>query len=145
MKKERTIYRITTGIIIFVMVYSIFSFTLFDHAIYPEGAFQHLHLPKYFQAELTTAKALGVLALLIPAIPFKIKEFAYFGFAITLVSAIIAHSSVGDKWYNIADPLGFFIVLIISYLYFLRLRTPHQRPGRQRQENPPYYPAEPLR
>jgi len=144
MKKDRIIYRITTGIIIFVMVYSIFSFTLFDHAIYPEGAFQHLHLPGYFQVELTIAKILGVLALLIPAIPFKIKEFAYFGFAITLVSAIIAHSSIGDKWYNIADPLGFLIVLIISYLYFIRIKTPHQTPAQPRQENQPYYPAKRL-
>ena len=141
MKKDRRIYWITTGIVAFVMLYSVFSFTLFDHAIYPEGAFQHLHLPGYFQAELTIAKTLGLFALLIPAIPFKIKEFAYFGFAITLVSAIIAHSSVGDKWYNIADPLGFLVVLIISYIYFLRIRTLRQTPGRQPQENLPYYPA----
>jgi hypothetical protein len=126
------------------MVYSIFSFTLFDHAIYPEGAFQHLHLPGYFQTELTTAKILGVLALLIPAIPFKIKEFAYFGFAITLVSAVIAHSSIGDKWYNVADPLGFLIVLIISYVYFIRISTPRRTPGQPHQENPPYYPAKRL-
>ena len=143
MKKDRFIYRIATGIIIVVMLYSIFSFTLFDHAIYPEGAFQHLRLPRYFQAELTIAKILGVLALLIPAIPFKIKEFAYFGFGITLVSAIIAHSSVGDKWYNIADPSGFLIVLIISYIYFLRIGRPHRTLGRQPQGTRPYYPAGP--
>ncbi|MDO6432250.1 DoxX family protein [Flavitalea sp. BT771] len=141
MKKDRRIYRITTGIVTIVMLYSIFSFTLFDHAIYPEGAFQHLHLPGYFQVELTVAKTLGLVALLVPAIPFKIKEFAYFGFAITLVSAIIAHSSVGDKWYNIADPLGFLVVLIISYIYFLRIRTLRQTQVRQRPENQPYYPA----
>jgi len=145
MKKDKIIYRITTGIIIAVMVYSIFSFTLFDHAIYPEGAFQHLHLPGYFQTELTIAKILGVLALLIPAIPLKIKEFAYFGFAITLVSAIIAHSSVGDKWYNIADPLGFLILLIISYIYFLRIGKARQTHGRQLQGTRPYSPVGPLR
>src|SRR4249920_2521112 len=37
------------------------------------------------------AKILGVLALLIPSIPARIKEFAYFGFGITLISASIAH------------------------------------------------------
>lgn len=145
MKKDRIIYWITTGIVAFVMLYSIFSFTLFDHAIYPEGAFQHLHLPGYFQTELTIAKILGLLALVIPAIPFKIKEFAYFGFAITLVSAIIAHSSVGDKWYNIVDPLGFLIVLIISYIYFLRITSLRRTPGQQHRETQPYSPAARLR
>jgi hypothetical protein len=137
MKKDRNIYRITTGIIALVMIYSVISFTFLDHAMYPEGAFQHLHLPAYIRAELTIAKILGLFALLIPAVPFKIKEFAYFGFAITLISAIVAHSSIGDPWYNIVDPLGFLIVLIVSYVYFIRLRTP----SRQRQENRPYSPA----
>lgn len=137
MKKDRIIYRITTGIIAFVMLYSIISFTFFDHAMYKDGAFQHLHLPAYIKVELTIAKILGLLALLIPAMPFKIKEFAYFGFGITLVSAVIAHSSVGDPWYNIVDPLGFLIVLVISYIYFIRLQTP----SRQRPESRPYSPA----
>jgi len=124
MKKDKIIYRTSTGIVAFVMLFSIINFTFFDHFPYPEGAFQHLHLPGYFKVELTTAKTLGLLALLIPSVPFKIKEFAYFGFAITLTSAIIAHSSIGDKWYNIVDPLGFLIVLAVSYLYFLRLNPP---------------------
>ena len=137
MKKNKIIYRTSTGIIAAVMTYSIISFTFYDHAIYPEGAFQHLHLPAWFKAELTIAKVLGVLAMLIPAIPFKIKEFAYFGFAITLVSAVIAHAATGDKFYNMMDPMIFLCILIVSYLYFLKLRTP----ARQHPENPPYFPA----
>ena len=137
MKKDRIIYRTSTGIIATVMTYSIISFTFYEHAIYPEGAFQHLHLPAWLKVELTIAKILGVLALLIPAIPFKLKEFAYFGFAITLVSAVIAHSTVSDKFYNIMDPLIFLCILIVSYVYFLKLRTP----ARQHPENQPYYPA----
>ena len=73
--------------VLFVMIYSIITFAFFDKALYPEGAFVHLQLPNYFRIELTIAKTLGVLALLIPSVPLKVKEFAYFGFAITLVSA----------------------------------------------------------
>ena len=58
-----------------------------------EGAFV-LGFPVYFKIELTLAKILGVLALVIPAVPFKVKEFAYLGFAITLVSASIAVDGV---------------------------------------------------
>ena len=77
---DRAIYWTTTGIVCFVMVFSIVNFTFVDHFPYPEGAFVHLGLPNYFKMELTVAKALGVLALLLPRIPRKLKEFAYFGF-----------------------------------------------------------------
>lgn len=137
MKRDRIIYWISTGIIALVMVFSIISFTFMDHAIYPEGAFQHMHLPGYFKVELTIAKTLGLFALLLPTVPIKIKEFAYFGFGITLISAVIAHSSIGDKFYNIMDPLIFFGILVVSYIYFIKL----QSRGRHHPENQPYYPA----
>jgi len=124
MKREKVIYWIATGIVCAVMVFSIVNFTFFDYFPFPEGAFAHLGLPHYFKVELTIAKVLGVLALLIPAIPAKIKEFAYFGFAVTLLSAGIAHFSRGDGPMFIIDPLLFLALLIVSYFYFIRLRRP---------------------
>ncbi len=58
-------------------------------------AFAHLGFPDYFRVELSLAKLLGVVLLLAP-VPARLKEWAYAGFAITLVSALIAHLSVGD-------------------------------------------------
>lgn len=122
--RERVIYRTTTGIIYAVMIFSIFNFIFNDHFPFPngpEGAFVHLGLPVYFKIELTTAKILGVLALLIPSIPFKVKEFAYFGFGITLISASIAHFARGDARLSVffpIDPLLFLGTLIVSYFYF---------------------------
>jgi len=75
--------------------------------------------------ELTIAKILGLAALLIPGIPAKIKEFAYFGFGITLVSAAIAHFSSGDARISvlfIADPLIFLVLLSVSYFYFNKMK-----------------------
>src|SRR5205823_903551 len=86
-RRERIIYWITTGIVCAVMIFSIVNFTFIDRFPFPEGAFVHLGLPGYFKAELTIAKILGVSALLIPGVPAKIREFAYFGFAITLIPA----------------------------------------------------------
>ena len=123
MKKIKIIYWTTTGIVSAVMVFSIINFTFFDNYIYPEGAFTHIGLPNYFRVELTIAKVLGVLALLIPSVPFKIKEFAYFGFAITLFSASIAHYATGDGLMYIIDPLLFLTTLIISYRYFLKIKS----------------------
>ncbi|MDB6122064.1 MAG: DoxX family protein [Pedosphaera sp.] len=82
-----------------------------------KGAFTHLGLPNWFRIELTIAKISGVLALLIPTIPDRIKEFAYFGFALTIISACIAHISSGDGILRGLEPLIFLGFLIVSYLY----------------------------
>jgi DoxX-like family len=126
MKRDTIIYWTTTGVICAVMVFSAINFSL-SHPLAPGGeSFGHLGYPYYFKTELTTAKILGVLALLIPSIPATLKEFAYFGFAIVLISASIAHFSIGDGMMFVVDPLIFFCVLIVSYAYFrnrYRLRS----------------------
>jgi hypothetical protein len=91
------------------------------------GAFAHFGLPDWFRIELTVAKILGVLALLIPTIPNRIKEFAYGGFAITVISAVIAHSSSGDGISSL-DPLLFLGILIVSYFYYYKTQ-PHKQPA----------------
>ena len=123
--RERALYRASTGLVLAVMVFSIINFVFNDHFPFPngpEGAFVHLGFPPYFKVELTIAKILGVLALLIPAVPFKVKEFAYAGFAITLLSAAIAHFGRGDarnlSVLYVIDPLVFFLLLAVSYYYF---------------------------
>jgi hypothetical protein len=125
-RKERLIYRISTGIIVAVMLFSIINFVFNDHFPFPNGkesAFAHLGLPPYFKVELTVAKILGLLALLIPGVPIKLKELAYAGFGLTLISAVIAHGSRGDARLSpifIADPLIFFAILCVSYAYFAK-------------------------
>ena len=122
--RERVIYRTATGLVVAVMVFSIINFVFNDHFPFPngpEGAFVHLGFPSYFKIELTLAKILGVLALVIPAVPFKVKEFAYFGFGMTLVSASIAHFGRGDANLSvlfIIDPLVFLGLLVVSFFYF---------------------------
>jgi DoxX-like family len=75
--------------------------------------------------ELTIAKILGLIALLVPNIPALIKEFAYFGFAITLVSAFIAHTYVGDSFFPfIIDPVFFLAALIVSFIYYHKTKNP---------------------
>jgi len=123
-QRDTIIYRTTTGLVLAVMVFSIFNFVFNDHFPFPngpEGAFVHLGLPGYFKVELTIAKILGVLALVIPSVPVKIKEFAYFGFGLTLLSASIAHFARGDAHLSVLfviDPLVFLVLLMVSYFYF---------------------------
>src|SRR5580693_4225304 len=92
----------TKGIVIgFWIVTGLFclqiSFTAYAQLSLPQvaAAFTHLGFPAYFRVELSWAKLLGVLLLLVP-VPARLKEWAYAGFAINLASALIAHLSVGD-------------------------------------------------
>lgn len=130
-KRERAAYRTSTGLVLAVMLFSIINFVFNDHFPFPngpEGAFVHLGFPPYFKAELTIAKILGVLALLIPTVPVKVKEFAYAGFAITLVSAAIAHFGRGDasnlSVLFVIDPLVFLGLLTVSFFYFEKSHEP---------------------
>lgn len=123
-KKDKVIYWTATGIIVAIMSWSAVNFAF--NPDYKE-AFRHLGLPGWFKTELTVAKTLGVLALLIPGIPARLKEFAYFGFAVTLLSTPIAHLFSGDSvWLEVAHSF-FFICLVVSYLYhhkMLKARNP---------------------
>ena len=118
-KRDTIVYWLTTGAVCAVMAFSAVNFNLKEPLGPMKGAFTHLGYPSYFRIELTTAKVLGVLALLVPGVPRKVKEFAYFGFGITLVSASIAHFSVGDGALFVIDPLLFLSALIASYALFL--------------------------
>jgi hypothetical protein len=73
------------------------SFTAYAQLSLPQvaEAFARLGFPDYFRVELSLAKILGVVVLLAP-VPARLKEWAYAGFAINLVSALVAHLSVGD-------------------------------------------------
>jgi hypothetical protein len=69
MTKAKTIYWTATVVVCAVMAFSAINFNL-PNALGPmKGAFRHLGLPDYFRIELTVAKMLGVLALLIREFP----------------------------------------------------------------------------
>jgi hypothetical protein len=117
--RDTIVYWLTTAAVCGVMAFSAVNFNLKEPLGPMKGAFVHLGYPGYFRIELTVAKVLGVLAMLVPGVPRKAKEFAYFGFGITLVSASIAHFSVGDPALFVIDPLFFLSALIVSYILFM--------------------------
>ncbi len=119
-RRDIIVYWVSTAIVCAVMVFSAINFNLKNPVGPMTGAFVHLGYPDYFRIELTIAKALGVLALLIPGLPRQVKGFAYAGFAITLISASIAHFSSGDSAMFVVDPLLFLGALAVSYRYWIR-------------------------
>jgi DoxX-like family len=112
MKKHSITFWITTGIVSAMMLFAGFSY-LTNPAI--AEAFNHLGFPSYFRIELGTAKLIGAVVLIIPVIPKLIRQFAYFGFALTFMSAFIAHLSSGDPMSRALMPVIFLALLIVSY------------------------------
>jgi hypothetical protein len=100
------------------------SFTAYAQLRLPQvaEAFTHLGFPAYFRVELSWAKLLGVVLLLAP-VPAWLKEWAYAGFAITLVSALIAHFSVGDGPEAWGFAAGTSVLWGLSYFFWRRLHA----------------------
>lgn len=85
-------------------------------------AFTHLGFPAYFRVELSWAKFIGIALLLAP-VPSRLKEWAYAGFAINLVSAVIAHLAVGDGPEAWSFAVGTSVLWGLSYFFWRRLQV----------------------
>jgi len=115
MKALKITYFISTGLVVLGMLFSVYNY-FFNPDL--KEAFRHLGFPDWFRVELGTAKLLGALALGIPVIPARIKEWAYVGFFINFFSAFLAHYEMGDPSFNQAAPLVLLLLLVISYMSF---------------------------
>jgi hypothetical protein len=100
------------------------GFTAYAQLYLPQVAkvFAYLGFPDYFRIELSWAKLAGIVILLLPMAPARLKEWAYAGFTIVLGSALIAHLAVGDDASKWLWPVGTFVLEALSY-YFYRKKT----------------------
>lgn len=113
MKKLKIIFWTTTVIIfLFEGVMPVFTF---QSELAKEGI-SHLGYPGYFGNALVALKVLGVLALIIPKIPRRIKEWAYAGFAFDFIFATISHWVVDGFGGQTIFPLIFLVILVAAYV-----------------------------
>ncbi len=82
---------------------------------------RHLGYPDYFGPALVVFKVLGALALIIPKVPKRIKEWAYAGFAFDFIFATISHGAVDGLTGEAFFPLVVLAVLVVSYVYYHKL------------------------
>jgi hypothetical protein len=98
------------------------GFTAYAQLCLPQVAqvFPHLGFPNYFRIELSLVKIAGLIVLLAP-VPARLKEWAYAGFTITLVSALIAHLAVGDDASKWSWSVGTLVLMAPSYYFWRKL------------------------
>lgn len=87
----------------------------------------HMGYPLYFIQFISVAKLLGAVAILLPMVPARVKEWAYFGFFVDLVGAVYSFIALGDPVAQWALMFLFIAVLLLVYwLHHKRLshRTP---------------------
>ncbi len=117
MKATKITYWVSTAIVALMMTFS--GYAYLTNPTVQQG-FQHLGYPDYFRVELAFAKFIGAVLLLIP-VAARVKEWAYAGFAITFISAVIAHTASGDPIQNRIMPVVFLGLMVVSYVMYHKL------------------------
>ena len=114
MKRLNTTYWIITALFSAFMVFSsIGGITLHEQAV--AMLHDHLGYPLYFIRLISFAKVLGAVVILLPFVPARVKEWAYFGFFIDLFVGMVSFIAVGDPVVGWAPMLLFIAVLIFAY------------------------------
>jgi hypothetical protein len=125
MKKTKIIYWVATALFGAFMLFSAIP----DIMMVPEAVTfmtGHLGYPKYFIPFIGVAKALGVIALLIPGFP-RIKEWAYAGLVFDLVGATYSVASVDGFAPSMLFMILPFGCCLLSYFYFHKLQAMRTR------------------
>lgn len=119
MKKDKIIFWSATALI--ALFEGVMPALTSQTELAKEGI-RHLGYPEYFGNALVVFKVLGVLALVIPQIPKRVKEWAYAGFAFDFIFASISHGAVDGVNVQTFFPMIVFGVLALSYVYYHRLQ-----------------------
>lgn len=115
MKSAKIIFWVST-MIIFLFEGVMPAFT--SQTEMAKEGIRHLGYLAYFGMMLTVFKVLGTLAILIPQVPGRVKEWAYAGLTFDFIAAFISLWSVDGLTGLTFFPLLVLAILIVSYIYY---------------------------
>ena len=118
MKKEKINFWIATTII--ALLEGVMPALTSQTELAKEGI-RHLGYPEYFGNALVVFKILGVLAIVIPQVSTRVKEWAYAGFTFDFLFAAISHGAVDGINGQTFFPLVVLGILAVSYIYYHKL------------------------
>ena len=120
MKKAKIIFWTTT---ILIFLFEGVMPALTSQTELAKEGIRHLGYPEYFGNALVVFKILGVLALVIPQVPNRVKEWAYAGFAFDFIFASISHFAVDGVDFQGFFPLIILAILMTSYFYYHKIES----------------------
>ena len=121
MKKNKIIFWVATTII---FIWEGVMPALTSQTELAKQGISHLGYPEYFGVMLTVYKVLGSIAIILPMVPARIKEWAYAGLSFNMISAFISYCAV-DGFSGLAlFPLFILAILMVSYIYYHKLKAP---------------------
>lgn len=118
MKSTKIMYWVSTSIICLFASTAI----MMNSEMAKEGT-THLGIPRWLGLEVSISQLIGLVLLIVPAVPARVKEWAYVGFGILYITAAIAHISMGDPIGNTIMAIAFFGLLLLSYSSFHKLQA----------------------
>lgn len=123
-RTTKIIYWTTTGIIF--LFEGVMPALTSNTELAVEGI-RHLGYPDYFRIMLTVFKVAGALALILPSVKGRFKEWPYVGFGITMIAAFISHWTVDGFGGQTVFPLFVLAILVISYICYHKINDLSRR------------------
>ncbi|HNP19418.1 MAG TPA: DoxX family protein [Fulvivirga sp.] len=118
MKTTKIVFWVTTG---FIFLFEGVMPALTGHTEMAMEGVRHLGYPEYFATAFIVFKVLGALALIIPKVSSRIKEWAYAGFAFDFIFAFISLWAVDGLSTMLILPLFVLGILVASYVSYHKL------------------------
>jgi hypothetical protein len=113
MKKYKIAFWVTTTII---FLFEGVLTALTSNSEMSRQGITHLGYPLYFVPLLAVFKVAGTLALMLPMVPNRIKEWAYAGLAFDFICAFVSIVAVDGFSGMALLPVFAMILLVISYV-----------------------------
>jgi len=119
MKTNKILFWVATS---FIFLFEGVMPALTSQSEMAKESIRHLGYPDYFGVALVVFKVLGTLALIIPQVPARIKEWAYAGFAFDFIFASISHFAIDGLGFFAFFPMIILGVLGVSYFNYYKIR-----------------------
>jgi uncharacterized membrane protein YphA (DoxX/SURF4 family) len=116
MKKIKVLYWVFTALFATMMFMSAVP-DIFSNPIAIKGMHGDLGYPLYFIPFIGIAKALGVIAILVPGFP-RIKEWAYAGLTFDLIGATYSIIGSGQPFASFAFMIIPLALAALSYIFY---------------------------
>ena len=114
----KLIYWSSTVIISTFLLLSAYSYLFSTNTI---QGIKSLGFPDFFRIELAVLKLIAAMVLIIPMASLQVKEWAYAGVALFLLTALIAHIKHKDSIFIMLILVILMAILVISNIYMNKL------------------------